>query len=197
LVTTDKKYKVIGSRPIRHDGVDKVTGRAQYGADIQLQGLLHGKVLRSPVSHARIKSIDTSKAKALAGVKAVVVNADFPAAPGNLDEDSAKLKWLMDNILASDKVLYVGHAVAAVAATDAHIAEDALALIDVVYEELPPVLDVQDAMLDSAPLLHEELHTSDIGGAKSDKASNVASHIQFTKGDIAVGFEEADVVIER
>ena len=197
MVTTDKKYKVIGSRPIRHDGVDKVTGRAQYGADIQLQGLLHGKVLRSPVSHARVKSIDTSKAKALPGVKAVVVNADFPASPDRLDEDSAKLKWLMDNILASDKVLYVGHAVAAVAATDAHIAEDALALIDVVYEELPPVLDVQDAMLDSAPLLHEDLHTSDIGGAKSDKASNVASHIQFTKGEIAVGFEEADVVIER
>jgi len=198
VVTSD--YKVIGTRPIRHDGVDKVTGRAEYGADLKLSGMLIGKVLRSPHAHARIKSIDTSKAAALAGVKAVVTNADFPAAPdklADLGDDGPKLKWLMDNILASDKVVYSGHAVAAVAATDPHIAEDAIALIEVDYEPLPPVLDVRDAMLESAPLLHEELHTSDIAGEKSDKPSNIASHIQFSKGDVAKGFEEADVVIER
>ncbi len=197
MVAAGEKYKVVGTRPVRPDGVDKVTGRAQYGADLSLSGMLFGRVLRSPVAHARIKSIDTSKAEALPGVRAVITNADFPAAPDKLDEDNAKLLWLMDNVMASDKVLYTGHAVAAVAATDAHIAEDALELIDVEYEKLPPVLNVRDAMLETTPVLHDSLHTSDIGGEKSDKASNVASHIQFTKGDVAAGFEEADVVIER
>ena len=198
MVTSD--YKVIGTRPIRHDGVDKVTGRAEYGADLKLSVMLMGKVLRSPHAHARIKSIDTSKAEALPGVKAVVTNADFPAAPdklADLGDDAPKLKWLMDNIMASDKVIYSGHAVAAVAATDPHVAEDAIALIEVDYEPLPPVLDVRDAMLETAPLLHETLHTSDMSGEKSEKPSNVASHIQFSKGDVAKGFEEADVVIER
>ncbi len=198
MVTSE--YKVVGSRPIRHDGVDKVTGRAEYGADIKLSGMLIGKILRSPHAHARIKSIDISKAEALPGVKAVVTNASFPAAPDkivDMGESAAKLKWLMDNVMASDKVLYTGHAVAAVAATDSHVAEDALALIEVDYEPLPPVLDVRDAMLGSAPLLHEDLHTTNVAGEKSDSPSNVASHIQFSKGDVAKGFEEADVVIER
>ena len=194
-----KEYKVIGTRPIRHDGVDKVTGRALYGADFQTTGLLHGKVLRSPHAHARIKSIDTSRAEAHPDVKAVVTAADLPTAAdkiADLGESAVNLKYLCDNILASDKALYTGHAVAALAAIDPHTAEEALELIDVEYEVLPPVLEVREAMEDDAPLLHENLKT-DAMGEKSEKSSNVASHFQHKKGDIDAGFAEADVVIEH
>ena len=194
-----KEYKVIGTRPIRHDGVDKVTGRALYGADFQTTGLLHGKVLRSPHAHARIKSIDTSRAEAHPDVKAVVTAADLPTAAdkiADLGEGAVNLKYLCDNILASDKALYTGHAVAALAASDPHTAEEALELIDVEYEVLPPVLEVREAMEDDAPLLHENLKT-DAMGEKSEKSSNVASHFQHKKGDIDAGFAEADVIIEH
>ena len=200
MTTATSDYKVIGTRPIRHDGVDKVTGAAQYGADLNLPGMLYGRVLRSPHAHAKIISIDTSKARALPGVLAVITNSDFPrAADQDIDtgEGSANLKWLLDNVIASDKVLYKGHAVAAVAATDHHIAEDAVALIEVEYEVLPPVLDVRDAMLDTAPLLHEGLKTGEMDGSKSDADSNAASHLRFAKGDLDAGFGDADVVIER
>ena len=200
MTTATSDYKVIGTRPIRHDGVDKVTGAAQYGADLNLPGMLYGRVLRSPHAHAKIISIDTSKARALPGVLAVITNSDFPrAADQDIDtgEGSANLKWLLDNVIASDKVLYKGHAVAAVAATDHHIAEDAVALIEVEYEVLPPVLDVRDAMLDTAPLLHEGLKTGEMDGSKSGADSNAASHLRFAKGDLDAGFGDADVVIER
>ncbi len=194
-----KEYKVIGTRPIRHDGVDKVTGRAIYGADFQITGLLHSRVLRSPHAHARIVSIDTSRAEAQPGVKGVVTAQDLPAAEdkmADLGEGPVNLKYLCDNILASDKVLYKGHAIAAVAATNPHIAEEACELIDVEYEVLPPVLEVREAMEPDAPILHESLRTSSLGET-GDKPSNVASHLQFKKGDIEKGFDEADIVIER
>src|SRR5690606_13125920 len=143
------------------------------------------------------------KARALPGVKAVITADDFPkAGEGNLDlgEGSANPKWLMDNILASDKVLYHGHAVAAVAATDQHIAEDALALIEVEYEVLPAVIDVREAMLETAPILHEELRTNVRARGVDpapDKPTNVALHMRLEKGDIEAGFAEADEIIER
>jgi CO/xanthine dehydrogenase Mo-binding subunit len=146
MILSNVDYKVIGTRPVRHDGADKVTGRAIYGADFDASGLLHGKILRSPHAHARIVSIDTSKAEALEGVKAVATTADFPQKDGN--------KWLRDNILASDKALYAGHAIAGVAAASPHVAEEALALIEVKYEVLEPVLTTQDAMAEGAPILH-------------------------------------------
>ncbi len=194
-----KEYKVIGTRPIRHDGVDKVTGRAIYGADFQITGLLHGRVLRSPHAHARIVSIDTSRAEAHPGVKGVVTAEDLPAAEdkmADLGEGAVSLKYLCDNILASDKALYKGHAIAAVAATSPHIAEEACELIDVEYEVLPPVLEVRQAMESDAPILHENLRTSSLGET-GDKPSNIASHFQHKKGDIDKGFDEADVIIER
>ena len=194
-----KEYKVIGTRPIRHDGVDKVTGRAIYGADFQITGLLHGRVLRSPHAHARIISIDTSRAEALPGVKGVVTAQDLPEAAdkiADLGEGAVSLKYLCDNILASDKALYKGHAIAAVAATNPHIAEEACSLIDVKYEVLPPVLEVREAMEPNAPILHETLRTSSLGET-SDEPSNVASHLQFKKGELEKGFAEADVVIDR
>ncbi len=196
---TQSEYKVIGTRPIRHDGVDKVTGRAQYGADVYLTGMLHGNVLRSPHAHARIVSIDAGRALALPGVKAVVTGKDLPD-PGdkiaNLGEASSPLRHLSLNVLAQDKVLYQGHAVAAVAATDPHLAEEATGLIEVDYEVLPPVMDVMEAMKDGAPLLDESLRTKAFG-AVGDKPTNVADHIHFKLGDVEKGFAEADLVVER
>jgi len=192
-------YKVVGTRPIRHDGVDKVTGRAIYGGDVRLTGMLHGKVLRSPHAHARIRAIDVSRALALPGVRAVVTGKDLPPAEDrvvNLGEAAVNLKYLSENVLAGDKVLYRGHAVAAVAATSPHIAEEALSLIQVDYEVLPPVLDVREAMKDSAIRLHDNLKTKSLG-EQTDKQSNIATHNQFKLGDPAKGFAEADVVIER
>ncbi len=125
-------YKVIGTRPIRHDGVDKVTGKAMYGADIRLPGMLYGKVLRGPHPHARIKSIDTAAAKALAGVSAVITSADFPGAHDtlvDLGEGAINFRYASNNVMAGDKVLYKGQPVAAVAALDKNTALEAAALI--------------------------------------------------------------------
>ncbi len=155
-------YRVIGTRPIRHDGVDKVTGRAVYGNDVQLPGLVHGRVLRSPHAHARIKSIDTSAAEKMAGVLAVTTSADLDAHVdkiAELGEGSVNLKYLTENVLARDRVLYKGHAVAAVAATSPHVAEEALAAIKVEYEPLPSVTWILDAMKPGAPILLSELRT--------------------------------------
>ena len=210
IVMSTQQYKVVGTRPIRHDGTDKVTGRARFGADIQLPGLLHGKILRSPHAHARIRSIDASRALDLPGVKAVVTGADLPQPSGKVidigEGETVNPKFLSNNCLAADKALYKGHAVAAVAATSPHIAEQALSLIDVDYQVLPPVMNVRDAMKEGAPLLHERLLTISAtdrspGGLRADddsgQGSNVANHFVFELGDLEEGFQEADVVVER
>ena len=149
VAADSREFKVLGTCPIRHDGLEKVTGQARYGADINLPGMLHAKILRSPHAHAHIKSIDTSPALALAGVKAVATSADLPQLSGRPVDvgEGATLnpRFLSNNILAADKALYKGHAVAAVAAENSHIAEEALALIKVDYEPLPPVLGWQES----------------------------------------------------
>jgi CO/xanthine dehydrogenase Mo-binding subunit len=193
------EYAVVGTRPVRHDGADKVTGRALYGADFQAAGLLHGYILRSPHAHARILRIDTSRAMALPGVKAIVTAADFPQGPDrlvDLGEGDVLLSYIRGNILASGKALYRGHAVAAVAASNQHIAEEAAGLIEVEYEPLPCVLTAPEAMQEGAPLIHEELRTKEFG-QPTDRASNAAEHLQYTMGDVSAGFAEADVIIER
>ena len=204
------KFKVIGTRPIRHDGLEKVTGQARYGADINLPGMLHGKILRSPYAHARIKSMDASLALALPGVKAVATSADLPQLSGrpvDVGEGAAlNPRFLSNNILAADKALYKGHAVAAVAADSLHIAEEAIALIHVDYEPLPAVFDGKEAMEPGSPILHERLYTSEgeffrPGGLREDmdqsEPSNVASHFVFQIGEPDKGFDAADVVVER
>ncbi|HVN91092.1 MAG TPA: xanthine dehydrogenase family protein molybdopterin-binding subunit [Candidatus Binataceae bacterium] len=191
-----KPFKVIGTRPIRHDGVDKVTGRAKYGADYSLPDMLHGKMLRSPHAHARIKSIKCDKALALPGVKAVITSADLPDLPDKMEmagEAPVNLAHLSQNLLARNKVLYDGHAIAAVAATSAHIAEEAVRLIEVEYEVLPPVMTVEDAMKTGATILNPKLRNKEEG----DKETNVASHIQFKRGEVEDGFKAADYVVER
>ena len=194
IVLSNTEYSVVGTRPLRHDGTDKVTGRAKYGGDFQLAGLLHGKVLRSPHAHARIKSIDTAKAAALPGVKAVVTGKDLPVA--SMENPGRGLRFSSENIFAQDKVLYRGHAVAAVAAVNPHIAETALALIDVEYEVLPPVINVTQAMQADAPLVLEDLTTTELG-ERTNQRSNIATHFKYELGDLDAGFAQADVVVER
>ena len=199
------QFNVVGSRPIRHDALDKVTGRAKYGADINMPGMLHGKILRSPHAHAHILSIDTSKAEALPGVKAVLTSKDLPVIENRVldfTETQGNVRLLAENILATKKAMYKGHAIAAVAATDAHIAEEAIELIEVEYEVLKPILNVKDSLAEDAPLLHDSLTTvfrvERFGpGENTGVKSNVAGHIQFKRGDLEQGFKEADVIVER
>ncbi len=187
---TKRKFKVVGTRPLRPDGVDKVTGRARFGADISAPGMLHALILRSPHAHARIKSIDTSRAVKLPGVKAVVTRDDFKL-PQRED-----LVDICRNVMAREKALYDGHAVAAVAAVSKAVAREALKRIKVEYKVLPHVTDVDAAMKPRAPILHRGLRTQGVE-PKPDKASNVAERHEFGHGDVEKGFAEADIVIER
>ncbi len=193
------EYKWIGTRPLRPDGVDKVTGRAKFGADTALPNMLVGAVLRSPHAHAKIKSIDISKAEAVPGVKAVVSRDDFQDMPSEMvpaGEMMVNYRDMVRNVMAREKVLYDGHAVAAVAATSASVARRALKLIEVDYEVLPHVIDVMAAMKPDAPLLHDDIFTEGVEPVP-DKASNVAKRIEIGFGDMAAGFEAAAEVIER
>ncbi|MSP67507.1 MAG: xanthine dehydrogenase family protein molybdopterin-binding subunit [Alphaproteobacteria bacterium] len=194
-----RKLKWVGKRAPRPDGVDKVTGRAKFGADLFMSGQLVGKVLRSTLPHARIKSIDISKALALPGVKAIVTRDDFQDMASEFvpaGEMMINYKDVVRNIMAREKVLYEGHPVAAVAATNAAVARQALKLIKVEYEVLPHVIDVDEAMKPGAPLLHEDMITQGVEPAPT-KPSNVAKRVQFAVGDIEAGFKKADVIVER
>ena len=200
VIISEKEYSVIGTRPLRHDGADKVTGRAIYGADINHAGLLHGRILRSTHAHARIISIDTSRAEELPGVKAVVTASDFPKTPEGVTIDYGEgemdLHFMRQNVMATDKVLYAGHAIAGVAAVNAHIAEEALASIVVKFEVLPAVTTAPEGMADGAPVILETLQKNELGETISGP-SNIAEHFQHRFGDIEEGFKQADTVIER
>ncbi|MFA5912804.1 MAG: xanthine dehydrogenase family protein molybdopterin-binding subunit, partial [Burkholderiales bacterium] len=195
----EKQLKIVGTRPLRPDGVDKVTGRARFGADYNLPGQLIGKVLRSPHAHARIKSIDISAALALPGVKAVVTRDDFAEMPDEMapvGELMINFRDVTRNMMAREKVLYDGHPLAAVAATSESVARAALALIKVEYEVLPHVIDVVEAMRPDAPLLHENQYTQGVKPTP-ERPSNIAKRLEFGRGDVAAGFAQADVIIER
>ncbi|MCR8550628.1 xanthine dehydrogenase family protein molybdopterin-binding subunit [Salipiger sp. P9] len=182
------EFKLVGTRPDRPDGLDKVTGRARYGADMSMPGMLWAAVVRSPHAHARILRIDTSKAEALEGVKAVVTRADFP-------EGLTGEEWnLQENTIAGDKALYDGHAVAAVAATSALLAQDAARLIEVDYEVLPHVIDVDDAIKPDAPAIRPGAADATV---PEGMPANVVRYIDFGHGDVDAGFAEADLVMER
>ena len=185
-------YKYLGTRPIRPDGVEKVTGRANFGADENLAGMLFGGVTRSKHSHAKIRSIDTTAAEAMSGVLAVITVADFP----DRSSFNAGLRAFADNVIALDKVLYHGQAIAAVAATSSFLAQQAADAIEVDYEVLPSVTDVLAAMKDDAPLLHEGMFTEGLE-EKPDKPSNISKKMVITKGEVELGFEQADEIIER
>ena len=197
MTANGSSNKWIGKRTPRPDGADKVTGRAAFGADFSQPGMLVGKVLRSPHPHARIRSINLDKAAALPGVKAVMTSKDLvefpwdkPAILGIQD-----LRFNSRNVMARDKALYAGHAVAAVAATSASIASRALKLIEVDYEVLPWVIDVDEAMQPGAPILHAHMHAAAPKGPAT--TSNVAGKLEHTLGNIEAGFAAAEVVVER
>ena len=197
--TKEQQYTVVGTRPIRQDGFDKVMGKARFGADITLPGMVHGKVLRSPHAHAVIKSIDTSKAEAHPEFLAVAMSADLAVVGEELaevgEEAYTALKYVKDRILASDKALFKGHPIVAIAAASPHAAEELLSLIEVDYEVLPSVTNVEDAMKPGAPLLHREMTTGGLDDAVVS-GTNIAAHNQFDLGDIEKGFAAADRVFE-
>ena len=189
--TRAREYNVVGTRPVRHDGVDKVTGKALYGADVQLPGLLYGRVVRSPHPHARVKAIDTSRAEAHPEVRAVATARDL-APTGPIPQRAILGQTPGQNILATNKVFYKGHPVAAVAAASPHAAEQALSMIDVEYEPLPSVHTVEEAMDPAAPVLHEHWVAGD-----GSSPTNVTSREQYRSGDLNAGFAAADIVLER
>jgi len=197
-VPNKSDLKVVGTRPIRPDGVDKVTGRATFGADFFLPGMLVGRIVRSPHAHAKIVRIDTSKALAIPGVKAVVTGADFPDIPSEeafVGEGPMNFRDLSLNVMARGKVLYEGHAVAGVAAISAEAADEAVRAIEVTYEVLPHVIEVEAAMAPDAPVLHADMFTQGVE-PKPTKASNVAKRIQFALGDVDAAMAGAEVVVE-
>ena len=182
------EFKYIGTRAARPDGVDKVTGRAKYGADIHAPGMLHGAIVRSPHAHARIVRIDASKALALDGVKAVITRADFTAPVSGDDAH------VLENVMAGEKALYDGHAVAAVAATSALMARDAAKLVEVEYEPLPHVTDVDEAMKPGAPVVREGLVDDTV---PEGMHPNVVSYHEYEHGDLDAGFAQADLIVEE
>ena len=210
MVLSNEEFDSIGSTPIRHDGADKVTGRARYGADNNMPGMLYGKILRSPHAHAVIKSVDASAAEALPGVHAVVTSADWPETSMKLTDLAEgsihNLGFLSMNVLARGKALYKGHPVAAVAAVSPHVAEEATKLIKVVYEVLKPVMSAEEGMAPDAPILHERLAAVSSpalrpGGILEDDAegmqTNIANKFEFSLGDVEQGFKDADVIVEK
>ncbi|MGZ0186694.1 MAG: xanthine dehydrogenase family protein molybdopterin-binding subunit [Alphaproteobacteria bacterium] len=194
--SVDNKW--IGQNTVRPDGVEKVTGMARYGADGQMPGMVWGKVLRSPHGHAIIRSIDTSKAEALNGVLAVMTGADMPLLPIDVPRPMgpADLRWVCRNTIVHERAMYVGHAVAAVAATSQTIADAALALIEVDYEVLPHVIEIEDAIKPDAPVLHDWIRTKG-ADPEPQTASNIASILTEQAGDVEKGFAAADVIVER
>ena len=185
------KYKVVGTRPIRHDALDKVTGKANYGADINLPGMLHGKVLRSPYAHAKIKSIDFSKLNKLNNIKAIATFKDLKN-PGPTDMKAVLGQTPTHNIFAENKVLYKGHPILAIAATNLHDAEEALKLIDIEYDVLQPTTNVEDSISKNAPILHDNWIDP-----LNDKPTNIGEHQQFKSGNIDDGFQKSDNIFEK
>ncbi len=188
----EMSHKWIGARTIRPDGADKVTGRAQYSADLAMPGMVWGKILRSPHAHAVIKSIDTSRAEALPGVKAVVTAKDFVPFPVDkpVPLGIQDMRWMARNMLAHEKALFHGHPIAAVAAINEEVAAEACKLIAVDYEVLPHAIEIEDAIRPGAPILHDFLQ-------HEGKPSNIAGTMVLKTGDIEKGFAEADVVVEH
>ena len=200
MVGTADKITLSGDRLPKVDALPKVTGTADFGADIDLPGLIQGKVLRSPHAHAKINSIDTSAAEALPGVEAVITGTDFPkieaSGSAGTGEVDISLRYLSELVIARDKVLFQGHPVAAVAARTPEIAEHATKLIKVDYEILTPVQDPVEAMAPGAPLLHNDMLTKSIGG-EADSPSNIALHVELGRGDVDAAFAASDQIIER
>lgn len=184
-------YNYIGKAIPRVDGIEKVTGEAQYVQDMYFKGMLHARIKTSPYAHALIKKIDISKAKALSGVKAILTGAEAYHKLGIYITDKP--------ILAVDKVRYFGEAVAAVAAVDIDTAEKAVELIEIEYEPLEVLLDVEEAVKPNAILVHKDLgdYKTIPGVFFPEAGTNIANHFKLRKGDTDKGFAESDFIIEN
>ena len=197
------EHTVIGTNLAKVDGPERVTGKAAFGADLDLPNMLWAKLVRSPHAHARIKKIDTSKALALPGVKAAITAQDLPPLEKGttaplVGEVSIDMSAIRELVIASDKARFHGQVVAAVAATDPFTAAEAAQLVEVEYEPLPVAGDVMQAMQPDAPLVHEDLYTTEEDTQeKSTQPSNIATHMVYSHGDVEAGFGEADVVLEK
>lgn len=190
MTTRGNSYSVIGQPVTQAEGPDKVSGHALYAADIARPGLLWGKVLRSPFPHARILNIDTSRARRMPGVHAVVTGDNLP--------DRRVGRLLRDHpVLARDRVLFVGDKVVGVAAESPELAEEALLQIDVDYQELPAVFEPEEAMMPSAPVLHESMASYQGLPQPPSDINNVFAHNSWDKGDLELGFRESDLIFEH
>ena len=202
-MATTPTYRTIHKRQPRLEGVAKVTGKTTYVGDIQLRAMVHVKVLRSPYAHALIKKLDASAAAAYPGVVGVFTAADLP---DHLPKDSANRLY---TAFAEKEVMFYGQAVAAVVAEDPSVAEEALDLIQVEYEELPAVLDILDALKpDSSPVRNSmagidrselQAHTtvSDSEEEAPAASPNITHRMVWSRGDVATAIKEAEVAIEK
>lgn len=188
-------WKRVGSPEPKVDAIKLVQGKPAFAADVEMRGLLHAKVLKSPLPHARIKRIDASKARALPGVAAVLTHQDIPRVVYSTAGQSDPIPGPLDTFSLDHKVRHVGDRVAFVAAETPEIAEQALKLIEVEYEQLTPILDLREAMQEGAPVIHDEPEYVDF--AESDRNRNLAAHIRIDINDVEKGFKEADYVFEH
>lgn len=193
IASQTEKWHSVGKPEKKVDAVKLVQGKPAFTADIEKRGMLVAKVLRSPVAHARIKKIDASKARALQGVAAVLTHEDIPRVAYSTAGQSHPIPGPLDMFSLDNKVRYVGDRVAFVAAENVEIAERALKLIEVEYEELPAILDMGEA-LDNATQIHDEPEYVDFD--QSDKERNLAAHIHIDINDVEEGFKEADRIFE-
>lgn len=194
VAPTDEELRVVGKPELKVDGLKLVQGKPAFAADIQLPGMLHAKILRSPHAHARIRRIDVSKARALPGVHAVLTYQDIPRVVFSTAGQSDPIPGPLDFVSLDSKVRYVGDRVAAVAAETPEIAEEALRLIEVEYEVLPAVLDPREAMKPGAPVIHDEPDYVPFG--ECDPSRNLAARIRIELGDVDRAMAEADFVFE-
>ena len=189
-----KSFTTVGKPEVKVDAIKLVQGKPAYTGDIELRDMLYAKVLHSPVAHAKIKNIDTAAAKALPGVVAVLTWQDIPRVVYSTAGQSDPIPGPLDAFSLDKKVRFVGDRVAFVAAETLEIAEAALKLIKVEYEELPAILDSSHSMKKDAPVLHDEPEY--LNFAESNPAKNLAAEIRIDVGDVEKGFAEADLIIE-
>src|SRR5919106_3818311 len=178
--TVSLKFSIIGTSVPRVDGIAKVTGKAKYAGDLVIPGMLEGKFLRSPYAHARIRSIDTREAEAIPGVITIITSKDFT----DISPYMGRGKNKDQPIIATDRALFAGQPVVALAAIDRATAEEALSKILVEYQELPAVIDIEEAIADGAPLVH------------SFAEKNICFQTELVKGDVEKGFADADAIFE-
>ena len=193
---SNNTFFTIGNRPIRHDGVDKVTGKAKYLSDIEFSLMLYGKILRSPHAHAIIENIDYSKAIEDPEFKALVTHQDLlitQSSDKTNNSTQVSTKLLDENILAKNKVFYVGHPILAVASSNTHYAQEILDLVQIKYTVLQPITNINESLDKNAPKLHDGF-IPPVNLNSKISSQNITNHMQFNLGDFSSSIKECDNV---